>query len=320
MRRGCVYSAALALASVAMPLQAEPTAFATVNQSPLVQIFGLPVAQPPLRFGEVEAELSADLSNNYLVLANARESLVLDGESYRTQVRFRRGHANGITFGIALAQVRHSGGVLDSTIAAFHDTFNLPQGGRDLTLNDTLTYRYSRDGVTRLQVRESGGGIGDTQLSAAVPISAATWAQASVKLPTGASAYLFGSGSTDVSVALNTRAPLTATLGGFGGAGVLLLTRGAVLPEQQRHAVVFGHIGGNWRVFRQVIAQIQVDGHSGFYRASELAPLRSGSLQLGLGMRLEFTRAAALEFALIEDVQVATAPDATFHLRLRLRY
>lgn len=308
------------LAATPLVHAAAPEAFAVSNRSPLVQIFGLPTVQPPLRFNEFEAVLSEDITSNYIVTGNARESLVLDGETYRSMLRFRRGHANGITFGIELPHLRHSGGHLDEFILDFHNAFGFPQGGRNLAVNDSLTYRYARNGVTPIQVMRSGGGIGDVQLSAAMPLRPTRWVQTTLKLPTGDSARLFGSGGTDFSLALHARAPLADTVGGYAGAGLLLMTRGEVLPQQQKPAVAFGHVGAAWQMFERVGVQAQLDGHTAFYGDSDIAALGSDSLQLTLGTRIAITRATALTLALVEDVAVATAPDATFHLQLLTRY
>ena len=100
--------AALLLLALLLPfpwrsaLAAEITPFNTFDQSPLVQIYGLPAPGRAklLATGENEAGVALDLANDFAHGSNSRESIFLDGETLRSTFSFSRGFANGFEAGI----------------------------------------------------------------------------------------------------------------------------------------------------------------------------------------------------------------------------
>jgi len=85
----------------------ELTPFHTQNQSPLIQIYGLPstgeATVTPL--GSKDFNFVLDLSNNYIDDSAGAERIVLDGESYRWSFIGRYGIAKGMEVGVCnLAQ------------------------------------------------------------------------------------------------------------------------------------------------------------------------------------------------------------------------
>ena len=184
----------------------EITPFQTRNQSPLVQIYGIPqqsgadIVLP----GIFQFALNQDLSSNYTVNSSAREQLAFDGESYRIALTARYGIASGWEAGIEIPYLIQGGGFLDSFVVEWHKIFGLPQGGRDTTPKGRISYRYSKDGNRKLQMDGSGSGIGDISLTGGYQLYESRnegqhdrlAIKAALKLPTGESSYLRGSGST----------------------------------------------------------------------------------------------------------------------------
>jgi len=306
--------------------------FYTTNQSPLVQIYGLPSAGSAIVLpqGKKEFRATLDHASNYVDDATVRETILLDGETTRLTLGGRYGLSKDLELGVAIPALVRGGGFLDGFIINYHDLFGFPQGGRDQAPSNRLLYRYSRDGVETLKMDSSGSGLGDISLMAGYQLyhdanqyPRAVALRASVKLPTGESASLNGSGSTDVSVWITAsddyRLPLGhATL--YAAGGLMVMTKGDVLPDQQRDHVGFGTIGVGWNPLSWIAFKVQMDAHTPFYRDSDLKPLAANAAQLLIGGTLGLSERTTLDIAVSEDIATTTSPDVVFHFNLSTRF
>jgi len=306
--------------------QARPvTPFFTFNQSPLVQLYGLPAIEEAriLNPGEQRYRLQADLASNYSIGQSGAESIVLDGEITRLTLAFSGHGGRNFEWGLQVPYVSHSGGMLDGFIRRWHDTFGMSQGGRTAVPDDVLNYRYVRDGQTLVSQTLESDGVGDVRLTGGWQLlrpgaddNTAFTLRASLKLPTGDSEQLRGSGGTDLALWLNGGYGgygLGPSASVFGGLGVLLMNRGDVLPELQRSSVLFGSLGAGAWVLPRLSLKVQLDFNGAIYRDSELTQLGNDSLQLSVGGSLRLVKHTRIELAVVEDVAVATAPDVVFH-------
>lgn len=321
--------AALASPARGAPLEILP--FQTANRSPAIQIFGLPGPGTALLLspGESRAELALDLANNFTQAATAGESAFFDSESYRLAFAFHHGLAAGFEAGIEIPYLRHSGGHLDGFIEGFHDLFGMPQGGRTSAPRNRLYLHYRNSGQREEHPDHASGGLGDLRLHGAWQLLRSTNGaprggslHLALKLPTGDSDRLLGSGGTDLALwgagayGFDWR---DTELGLFGALGALLLSEGEVLEQRQRPLVGFATLGGGWRPAPWIVFKLQLDGHTSFYH-SELVQLGAGSVQLTLGGDLALGPATALEIGVGEDLATETAPDVVFRFALRSRF
>lgn len=313
----------LVIAAPTIPAQATPELpFDTTNQSPLIQLYGLPGLGAPhlLAPAQSRIDLQFEAANHFVGKSAATESLFLDGETHRTTLKIYRGLTGGREVGIELPYIRHGGGFLDSFIESWHDFFGLPQGGRDRMPADQLLYQYRRNGADSLLLSQPTAGIGDVRLTAGLPFPA--WADTalrfSLKLPTGASEKLLGSGAPDAALWFSTRCSrCKGSISWYGGSGVLWMGKGDVLRDQQRQMVAFGSLGLHWRALARLTLGAQLDGHTPFYRDSALASLADSSAQLVLGGVWRAGPRYAWELAIAEDIVVDTAPDVVVRIGLR---
>jgi hypothetical protein len=142
--------------------------------------------------------------------------------------------------------------------------------------------------------------------------------RASLKFPTG-SPFL-GSGSTDLALWLAARRYFRAGSGQiavFGGAGVLGMTEGNLLPDQQRSFVWFGNVGAGWSPLSWLALKLQIDGHTPFYQNTDLRPLSRNAALLTFGGTVAFSRRTTFDIGLSEDIEYATSPDVVLHFALR---
>jgi len=298
--------------------------FPTYNQSPLVQIYGLPDPGSArlLAAGEREARVSVDVANHFFAEAHPAERLLLDGETHRLAVALRYGVRGG-EWGIELPYLRHSRGFLDHLIDRWHDVFGLPEGDRTEHPNDRLRYLYERNGTRLLDLAHSTAGIGDVRIHGAWALSTggyATALRASLKLPTGDPDRLHGSGAADLALWLSAACSAPRCPGAWrwnGSFGVLVLGRGEVLPDQQRPAALFGSVGIGWRMGAPLVLKAELRSHGAFYRDSALEPLGRTAFQLVFGGTWLLSHTAALDVAISEDMRVSTSPDVSFLFSLR---
>ncbi|HEX9079378.1 MAG TPA: DUF3187 family protein [Desulfuromonadaceae bacterium] len=309
------------------------TPFYTQNQSPVALIFGLPAPDNAalLPAGKLGAILALDIANNFAQDTNGNESILLDGESYRVNLALRYGIAKGVEGGIDIPYVGIGGGIFDRFIEGWHSFFGLPQEGRPSAPRNRLLYVYTKDGQTRLLLDDSASGLGDIRLSGGVqlyndgsPNPRQVALRASVKLPTGSSSGLRGSGSTDFALWLTAaddyRLPALGHMTLFGAAGGMAMTDGDVLRDQQRNLAAFGTLGLGWGPAEVIDFKAQLSGHTAFFQGSELRELARPALHLIVGGTLNFSPTTSLDIGVSEDVAVNTSPDVALHLALRQRF
>ncbi len=306
--------------------------FQTQNQSPVVQIFGLPAISDSriLPAGSRELTLALDIANNYVDDSTRNERITLDGETYRLALAGRIGVGNRLELGFEIPYIFQSGGFLDGSIENYHSTFGFPQGGRDQAPNGRILFNYQRNGVNLFRIDQSNSGLGDLRLTAGYQLYKdgtehphALALRASLKVPTGDSGQLHGSGSTDLALWLTGSQGWTTASGFweiYGGGGILGMTEGDVLPDQQQNIVAFGSMGAGWHPLAWLTLKVQFDGNTAFYKDSDLVELSSGSVQIVMGGTLHFSDRTALDIGVSEDLVVKTAPDVVFFFALRHRF
>ena len=309
----------------------ETRPFEFTDQSPLVQVFGLPAIGPArvLDAGATTLRFSADLANHYAYAASGGERILIDAETRRFTVALRRGARDGIEWGLELPYVGYSGGAADALIERWHALGGFPNGGREFAPRNRLWIEYLRNGVPILLVRDAGDGLGDLRLDAARRLASGAADSASdlalrgaLKLPTGDATGLRGSGATDAALWLSAACDArrcSGELGWYAGAGLLRAGPGVILAAQQRRLIPFGSAGLAWRVTPALVLRAQVDAHGSFYRDSDLKPL-GAALQGLFGGSWMIGARRTLDFALAEDLRVGSVPDVQFHLAWRLNY
>ena len=305
------------------------TPFQVQNQSPLVQIYGLPrdTGAEIVPSGAVQMALLQDLASNYTVGSSRREQITLDGETYRLTVVARYGFSPRGEIGVELPYLVQGGGFLDSFIIDWHNTFGLPQGGRTTAPRNRLNYSYRKDGVSLLQMDHGSSGIGDLAVTGGYRLADDTGnghhdrlaLKGKLKLPTGDSTTLAGSGGVDALLQL-CGSRQWGTVGLYGSVGGLVMAPGDLLGDQHNPLAATGSLGFGWLATPLISLKIQLNGTTPLYRDSSLAELSSPTLMLTMGGALHLPDNYLLDIGVVEDVAVATAPDVSFHLGVSRRF
>ena len=270
--------------------------------------------------GATQGGLTAEASNTSIIENDdTGRRTVIDGETHRLELDLRHGIANGWEIGFNLPLLRHSSGFLDHPIEEWHDFFNLPNGNRERLPRDRLLFVQRNPDGTGFRLDNAGGGIGDLQLSVGRELYPGLALRSTLKLPTGDSDRLTGSGAAAVSASLHASGRQNATLAWHASGGVMLGGDGDVLPQHRENLLAFASVTLSWQITDSLSLKAQLDGHTAAYK--DLGrPLAGESLQLSLGVAAALSSDWAVELGFSEDVAVETAPDIVFHAGLTRRF
>lgn len=311
----------------------EITPFHTANRSPLLHFYGIPseTSSDLLDAGKWEFSITQDIASITTKSKNAREEIFLDGELYRWSLIGRYGLGQRLELGFELPYVVQTGGGLDGFIVVWHDFFGLPQGGRNVLPRNRLKYQYSKDGVSRLDASPASNGIGDMSLLAGYQLYShrddrnhdTLALRTQLKLPTGDSSAMLGSGSTDLALFItgsrNSRNSW-GILGSFASLGGMYSSDGNILKQQRQNLAGFGTIGTGWSPAEWINFKLQCHLTTPFYKGSSLRELGTWTALLTMGGSLKFPDNYLLDIGVGEDILVDSAPDVTFNLGLTKQF
>lgn len=291
----------------------------------LTALFGMP--------SPLTSELSTEshglhLSINHVnMLAggdNSDEFLLLDGE--RTELMFSSTHrlSSRWGLGVKLPFIIHAGGFLDQSIEQWHEWFSLPNGSRGDRSRNQIEISYRDPSGNMLRFNRHDQGIGDMALEFYGAFSCASCRnlkktpvfRVGLKLPTGSTDDLAGSGATDFYADVTSA---TTPLGRYWSLRAsigILYTGKSDLFSNQKQGVLYGFLGASypWSSSIELIAQL--DWHSAMFE-SELVELGEPSVRLVTGAAIKLASNRYLEVALQEDLTPDASPDVGIFVRFR---
>ena len=298
------------------------------NQNPFIQIFGLPRAEPGTITpkGKLEAGFLYYVSNNSISLDAANgETITWDGETAQYTLRFRYGAVEWLELGVDIPMVQHSGGYLDSFIRNYHNIMGLPNDRQEQFGKDQINFQITDNGTVVYAMNEPQSGPGDVRLTAAVPLLRGTTEsrrylamRSLLKLPTGESQDLLGSGGTDISIGLAySDYEILGTLNTIltAHAGLIYLGESDILASMQNRYAGYGGMAADWQLLNWLDLKLQLDFHSAMYD-SELKQLGS-STQLLSGGAVRLPGDIHLDFGISQQLITDATPDVGFYLMAR---
>jgi hypothetical protein len=291
------------------------------NQNPFVQIYGLPKSEAGFITpkGKLDATFLYYVSNNaFSDTASNGETMTWDGETSQVTMKLRYGLFERLEVGIDMPYVQQGGGYWDSVIRNFHSLVGFPNDRQEEF--DKNQIDYSVNGKTYLDNDHSG--LGDIRFTAALPLliesersRRALAIRSVLKLPTGDSAYLLGSGGTDISMGLAyTDKELLAIINTVltANLGAVYMSDSDVLSEMQRNVAGYGGISADWLALKWLEVKLQLDMHSAMYD-TELIQLGS-SIQLLAGGTIHVPGDVLIDFGISEQLVTDATPDVGFYL------
>ena len=328
MARIIAFAFVVGLSGLALQAAADGLSqpIAVKNHNPFVQMFGLSATPGGTRAPADALTLStsyAVASHFEIALDGVGDDIVIDGETERFEVDVRRGIGERWEAAVAVPLVRHSSGYLDGVIIDWHDWFGMPQNGRDIAPRDRLAFVYRGQGGP-VDLVDDASGPGDLRLSLGRSVDlgdgSATMVRLQVKLPTGESDELLGSGGTDLALAIDHERDLTPRLRwGLNGA-VTALGDGDVLDELVRPFVAQFGTSFAYRVADSVALKLRWDVHSQPYEATSLKQLNEIAYVLSFGGTIRLAPSAYLDLIVTENYpHPEIAPDVAFRVGFRWR-
>jgi len=302
----------------------------TKNMNPFMIGYGAIVPDAPnlVPKGEWMTSLKLELANNSITDKDSAEEIIIDGESYIADINLRYGYRSMVELSMDIPLVYHSEGFLDQAIKSWHDLWGMSNYRRDVFPNNHLNYKYIRNGNTLIDIDTGTGGIGDVVLGIKFkndPSLSGTTSIAyrfDVKLPTGDAGRLTGSGATDAAFSIHAaNSSLLRNISTvlYGGAGLVALGKGDILPEQQKDFNAGGYFGASWFTTPRLSLIGQLNYQSAYY-ASELSQLGSDSINLYLSAAYFARDDLYYEAGFGENLFTDPTPDFLMYFSITTRY
>lgn len=298
------------------------------DNGPLTGIFGVPDSTEGanlLRAGEQAWDISITHASHSIDDARSTETLFLDGETSRIELRYRLGIGERMEVGIELPYVRHQAGGLDSVIDTWHDIFGLPQGHRSGREHDVLDFRYTDATESPINVNSSSSGIGDTRLFGGWRLveteNHKIALRFSAKFPSGDSSELHGSGGTDLSLGLAGDVMNLFgihNLNGFYRMHAIHIGKPDLLANRYEEWAGFFSTGVGLQISDRIELRLQGALRTALYQ-SEIHSLGGNATTITFGGNIRIFKNYELSLGVSEDADAETAPDVAFQVGLRYR-
>jgi len=278
--------------------------------------------------GEWMTSLRLELANNSITARSSTEEITIDGESYIADINLRYGYSSMAELSMDIPLVYHSEGFLDQVIKSWHNLWGMSNNRRDVFPNNQLNYQYMRNGNTLIDIDTGTGGIGDVVLGVKFnneKLRSGTTSIAyrfDLKLPTGDPGKLTGSGAADAAFsvhAANSSLLRNISTVLYGGAGLVALGKGDILPEQQKDFNAGGYFGASWFTTPRLSLIAQLNFQSAYYK-SELNQLGSDSINLYLSAAYFARDRLDYEVAFGENLFTDPTPDFLLYFSITTRY
>jgi hypothetical protein len=296
------------------------------DNGPLTGFFGIPDSTEGAYLvpgGKSRWGLLLTSSSHSILDGRLGESVLLDGETTRLELTYRRGIGDRWEIGFELPYLWHESGGLDQFVDAWHDLLGLPGGFRERREQDQLDFLYADTAGQALDFSRNSNGIGDARFVAGYrPFAESKPGFAirlGLKLPTGDSAELLGSGGTDLSLGIagDTSELFGLTgLSGFYRLNTILVGKPDLLGDRYRDVIGHASLGFGYLLGSSFELRLQGAVRTAAYH-SEVEVLGDPSGTVTLGGIFRLTNRLRLSIAVGEDVKVRSAPDVTIQMSLR---
>ena len=290
----------------------------TRDQNPMLQAYYLPSIDIQQDTGWLFTH-SLFITNTYQKEDSANESLLIDVENYRYDFSLAYQTDHWRISG-TLPFIENDPGRLDGLIEDWHDSFNLPQGGRIANPDDQIVLSYSRNGQTIFEQNSPDSDIGDLTLSFNYRLSknenAITELGIGIELPTGSIESNSGNESTDFALWLSKFGKPTEYTTFYGLLGLSLPGKGGQLEDHLKDRIWLAQVGSEYDFTPNITGIMQFDLHTATIRDTEMKAF-GNSMQLQLALQFKkWLNNYHIDLFFSEDIMVKSAPDITFGLRL----
>ena len=293
----------------------------------LTGVFGFPESTEGghiLGRGQHAWDTSLIIASHNVDETRGGEDFRLDGETTRLALTYRYGLSDKLDIGIEVPYLAHQPGSLDSTIDSWHNVLSFVGGGaRARRDEDQLEIFYADSQVDLVDLSNDASGISDIRFLAGWRLSESerhsTALRFSIKLPTGDSDELLGSGGSDISFGL--ASDVTGfwgnpKLSGFYRVNATYLGEPDRLADRYKKLVGQLSFGLGYRVHQNVDLLLQSRIRSAVYD-SDIHNLGGTTVSLTFGADFRVSDHYRIVVSMGEDAKVESVPDVSFQLALR---
>ena len=306
----------IAVVSVISAAGSQAGPFLSRDQNPFTLVYGQPLPTPARlpHAEELEYALSLDITNTLNVETSVNESLYVDFEAYNLTLGGIYGLSERWALKLDIPFIYRGGGVFDHAIDEWHKLFSLPRANRPAVADDQFRLFYSNNAATSVSIDTSQSGIADFQIGLGHSLyqtskhALSIWA--AIDLPAGDADKLTGNDDLDYSLWL-------AGSGKVGELSIIDTNMGLVLPGdsvltglETEDLVFFGHAGAHIALNPTLALKLQLAGHSGYYKDTDLDFLGSAVIII-FGGAINIGKCSAIDVGFSEDIKVGTSPDAS---------
>ncbi len=292
-----------------------------------------PTAAGTLQRGKARLDARFEIVNNLLTDRDNKEHLyVTDFEEQRLMLDYARGLGRRQEVGAQVTLIARNSGVLDTFINNWHSIFGFAGGGR----NDLPDYRNlftvrNADTRTVIDTQKNTAGFGDTVLEYRYDLTelapevektrtVAATARALVKLPTGNTGSLFGSGAFDAGIGLAITGRPNRRWAVHGNATLVLLGKPENKELNAKRTQVHSLLSVEYLLNGRTSLVVQTDNNPSPFRSGLAYPDRPRrSFTLGAWRQISGTNRI---YALISENDFGPlakhAPDFVFSTGVRL--
>ena len=269
----------------------------TRDMEPLNTPFLAPIPEPATVLGRRQTRLDADLDipNNYQVVNTGKVAYTTDFEEQRLSLGYARGLGGRQEASIRVPLIARDRGLFDSIIRGYDRLLHLSGNGRSTATDFQDVYNVTdAAGNSIVDEHSSRIGIGDTTLeyrrglthAADAPLSherLAVSARGLLKLPTGSSSDLFGSGGTDFGLGLEASWRAGRRLAFHGNATEVKLGKPSDAALDARSSVLHAVGAGEYALGHRASLVVQIDSNPSPVRLGyDPADLARRCLTMGL--------------------------------------
>ena len=303
-----------AVVSVTSAASSHHGPFLSRDQNPFTLVYGQPLPTPA-RLPDVGAfkyALLLDITNTLNEETTINESLYVDYESYNLTLRGIYGLSERWALKLDIPLIYRSGGVFDHTIDEWHKLFNLPSGSRPAVEDNQIRLFYSNNAVTNINIDTSQSGVADSQLGLGHSLLQTTehalsiWA--AIDLPVGDADNLTGNDDLDYSLWLAGSSNVGESSTIYTNLGVLLPGDSLLTSLETEDLVFFGHAGTQIALNPTFALKLQLAGHTGYYKDTDLEFLGSTVIFI-FGGSINTGRCSAIDIGFSEDIKAGASPD-----------
>ena len=297
------------------PTTRAATGLATRDLNPVLQPIFLPRYRNPGDKNGWSINHSLFVTNTLQKEDRNNEFLFIDVENYQYNLDFGL-RSDAWIFQTSVPFIANTSGVLDGVIDSWHEIFGLPERNRSDFPRDRLQIEYTLDGETRYFQEDSSDGIGDIALQVGYFPSTQTGYFVGIELPTGSESDFSGNEAVDSALWMTKEWEIDPEVTAYGLLGISFPGTGGALEGLTEDNIWVVQLGLEYRLYDAIKALAQLDYHSHTINNSNLKAF-GNSLQLQLGLSFEnLIQNHRLDLFFSEDIQVESAPDISFGMRL----